>query len=464
MSWDFAEANCFGDVGGDFGVSLFSMWEVLIRLAPPPPVAAHAIQADARRTGGVVACVATDPPYYDNIGYADLSDFFYVWLRRSLRPVYPDLFSTMITPKSDELIVTPYRHGGSKDKAEQYFENGFVEVFARMRNQSTGMHPMTLFYAFKQTESGDTDGLGSTGWSTMLEGLLTAGWTVTATWPLRTEMETRMISRNTNALASSVVLACRPRDDAAGITDRQGFVRALQAELPQPIRELQKASIAPVDLRQAAIGPGMAVFSRYAKVVEPDSSAMRVRTALGLINEVLDGVLDEQEAHVDDETRWAIQWFAQYFEDEGPYGVAESLATAMNVSIAAMQAAGILHAGGGKVRLRARDEYPAGWDPRSDRRTPVWEATQHLVKRFEDEGESGAAALLALLGGIGDSCRALTYRLFTLCEKPRPALAGPYNALAASWTELQHRLAEPAGADRVRSEQGSFDLGGDDDG
>ena len=458
MVWDFAEADPFNNSSGNFGDIVGAEARVLSVAMSRQVVAGEASQCDARTVAGS-AVISTDPPYYDNIGYADLSDFFYVWLRQSLKDVHPELFGTMVTPKAAELIATPYRHDGSKDAAEAYFEDGFVEVFKRASEVNPPDVPMTLFYAFKQSETKDDGGTASTGWSTMLEGLLEAGWAVTATWPMRTELANK-IGMKANMLASSVVLACRRRDELAGITDRQGLIRALQAELPGPLQELQKASIAPVDLRQAAIGPGMAVFSRFAKVVESDGEAMRVRTALALINQVLDELLSEQEADFDPETRWAIQWFSQFFGDEGPFGVAESLATAMNVSVDAMVASGILVASGGKVRLLGRDELPDGWDPRSDDRVPIWEATQHLVKRLEDEGEEGSAKLLDLLGGVGESCRSLAYRLYTICETARPNLAGPYNALAASWTELQRvasdertRLADPG-------VQSSFDLNG----
>ena len=453
MTWDFVESNVL--LGGTGTFSGAVDWTVESLEGNHPAATGYAVQRDARQApNGYV--VTTDPPYYDNIGYADLSDFFYVWLRRSLDDAYPELFGTIATPKADELIATPFRHGGSKTKAEQYFEDGFVDVFGRLRMTNPADLPLTLFYAFKQAEDAQDDGLGSTGWSTMLEGLAAAGWMVTATWPVRTEWSARTISLGSNALASSVVLACRPRPEAAGISDRQGLIRTLQHELPGPLHELQKAHIAPVDLRQAAVGPGMAVFSRFAKVVEPDGSTMRVRTALGLIHQVLDQVLSEQEGEFDGETRWAIQWFSQFYVDEGPYGVAEQLAVSMNVAVSAMVSSGILASGGGKVRLYGRDELPDYWDPTSDLRTPVWEATQHLVKRLETEGETSAGQLLRKLGGLGESAQLLAYRLYTVCEKSRPALAGPYNALVASWPEIQ-RHAREASRPTTVNEQQSFD-------
>ena len=453
MSWDYAEANVFYKSTGSFLKSTHRVAAVLEFLSSSK--AGVTSQIDARSID-MPAVIATDPPYYDNIGYADLSDFFYVWLRRSLKDVYPDLFATMATPKTDELIATPYRHGGSKAAAEKYFEDGFVEVFERCREVQPDGFPMTLFYAFKQSETGD-EGNVSTGWSTMLEGLLSAGWMVTATWPMRTERPGRMNANDANALASSIVLACRPRSETSGITDRQGLIRALREELPGPLHDLQKASIAPVDLRQAAIGPGMAVFSRFARVVEPDGEPMRVRTALGLINQVLDQVLNEQDEEFDSETRWAIQWFTEFFEDEGPYGKAEQLATSMDVSIDGMVRSGILKSGEGKARLLSRDEMPADWDPRSDSRTPIWEACQHLVRRLETDGEESAARMLRDLGGVGESAHLLAYRLYTICETKRPQMAGPYNALVASWSQIQQtsrQVFEPA----TVTEQSTLDL------
>jgi putative DNA methylase len=454
MVWDYPEVNPFAGAAGDLGVAIESGAKALLNLRPS--AVGVATQGDARNVSSQSAVVATDPPYYDNIGYADLADFFYVWLRQSLHSVHPELFGTMVTPKAAELIASPYRHGGSRAEAERFFENGFVDVFARCRQISPPGYPMSLFYAFKQSEDADDGGLASTGWSTMLEALAAAGWMVTATWPMRTERTGRSTSIGTNSLASSVVLACRPRPDTAGVTDRQGLIRALREELPGPVRELQKAHIAPVDLRQAAIGPGMAVFSRFAKVVEPDGSTMRVRTALGLINQVLGQVLDEQEEEFDAETRWAVHWFSQFYGDEGPYGVAEQLAVSMNVAVSSMVESGILVSGGGKARLLGRDELPDDWDPTRDLRTPVWEATQHLVKRLETDSEASAGRLLRHLGGLGESAQLLAYRLYTVCEKARPALAGPYNALVASWPEIQRHARETTQPTTI-NEQQSFD-------
>ena len=458
MTWDFAEANPFGGSGGDVTGLFDGTADAVLRLRGD--VVGTASQDDAT-TRNVVpgAVVCTDPPYYDNVPYSDLSDHFYFWLRRALAEIHPELLSTIATPKSAEIVADPTRSGG-RANAEVSFRSRLQEFFENMQSLSDPSTPACVYYAFKQSEKIKTseDLFASTGWAQMLEGLVAARWQIVATWPLLTEGKTRRRGQGSNALLSSIVLVCRPRSVEAGITDRQGLRRALQAELPGPLAELQKASIAPVDLRQAAIGPGMAVFSRFAKVIESDSEPMRVRTALAMINQVLDGILSEQESDFDTETRWAIQWFQQFYFDEGPYGVAEQLATAMNVSVAEMERSGILTSGNGKVRLLGRDEYTSDWDPRKDPRTPIWEATQHLVKRLEDGGELASAKLLELLGGVGESCRALAYRLYTICEKTRPNLAGPFNALAASWTEMQRvatddkrRMAEPG-------EQQSFDV------
>lgn len=453
MVWDFPEINPLSEVGGSFIRCCEIVSDSLSKLVPASQGSAGI--ADARSVSLPGAAIATDPPYYDNISYADVADFFYVWLRRSLASIYPELFQTVVTPKILELISNPYRHGGSKDRAADYFEQGFVEVFRNLRSSANPSIPLTFFYAFKQAEGDEADGVGSTGWSTMLEGLAAAGWMVTATWPMRTERGGRSVAIGTNALASSVLLACRPRAAEARVTDRRGLIRALQEELRGPLRELQKANIAPVDLRQAAIGPGMAVFSRFAKVIEPSGSQMRVRTALGIINQALDQVLGEQEQDFDDQTRWAIQWFSQFFFDEGPYGVAEQLAVSMNVAVSVMVEAGIIESGAGKVRLLAREELSEDWDPVADLRTPVWEVAQHLVKRLEEESEGAAARLLRRLDGLGDSAQLLAYRLFTICEQARPSLAGPFNALVASWPEIQ-RLARMDGEAKVVPEQQTF--------
>lgn len=451
MTWDFAEANSVGGAGGDFLMTMFSVWEITNRLPGGHPGKVEQLDAACLGTGAREVCV-TDPPYYDNIGYADLSDFFYVWLRRSLKTVYPDLFSTLLVPKAQELVATPYRHGGDRRAAEHHFETGIGAAFARMREAQTPGFPLTVIYAFKQSEDSDDGGsMASTGWETMLEGLLRAGLSVHGTWPLRSELSNRMLASGTNALASSIALVCRPRPDTAPLATRKEFLTALKAELPQALRKLQQGSIAPVDLAQSAIGPGMGVFSRYAKVVEAEGSPMTVRTALGLINGVLDETLGEQESDFDGDTRWALAWFEELGVSAGAYGVAETLSKAKNTSIAGLVEAGFLESRAGKVRLLDRGEFSGTWDPATDARLTVWEVAQNLILALEAGGESKAAELLRRVGGLGETAKELAYRLYVICERKKWAKeALAYNALVVAWPEIS-RLA--AGASAPRSVQ-----------
>ena len=332
MSWDFCEVSPFAGAAGDLEVSARSLTSVLAAL--PAAGTGCASQADAatRDYSGVV--ISTDPPYYDNIGYSDLSDFFYVWLRRSLKSIHPRLLSTVLVPKEEELVANPYRHGG-RDGAKDFFEDGFERVFARARQDASPDYPMTVYYAFKQSET-TTDGRTSTGWATILGAMIRSGWTITATWPMRSERGGRMTSVGTNALASSIVLVLRPRPEDAPIIDRRGLMRELRASLPGAVETLRSGGIAPVDLAQAAIGPGMGVFSRYSRVVSPDGSDMSVAEALMQINAVLDEVLTDQDDDLDPDTRWCLSWYETRGFDEGPYGDAETLASARNASIDAV--------------------------------------------------------------------------------------------------------------------------------
>jgi len=387
--------------------------------------------------------ISTDPPYYDNVGYADLSDYFYVWLRRGLQRLHPSLFATLLTPKAQELIASPYRHGGDKEKSKMFFEDHFGRAFTRLRQIHHADCPLTIFYAFKQSENDegaeigdDSPSTASTGWETMLEGVKAAGFAVTGTWPIRTEL-TGNLKKNISALASSIVLVCRPRHRDAPLATRKDFIAAMHKELPDALRNLQRGNIAPVDLAQAAIGPGMAVFTRYSRVMESDGSPMSVRTALGLINQSLDEVLAEQEGEFDGDTRWALAWFEQFGMSEGPFGVAEVLSKAKDTAINGLQEAGVIVAGVGKVRLVRRDELPDNWNPAADRRLTIWETTQHLIRRLDLQGESGAAALMHQLGGMAEIARDLAYRLYVLCERKKwldEALA--YNGLVIAWPEL----------------------------
>ncbi|HTU22450.1 MAG TPA: hypothetical protein VMG10_30700 [Gemmataceae bacterium] len=403
--------------------------------------------------------ISTDPPYYDNIGYADLSDFFYIWLRRSLKGVYPSLFATALTPKAQELIASPYRHDGNKLTAQKFFETGLGQAFARMHEAQTCDYPLTVYYAFKQSEalegnhdydSSEVVKTASTGWETMLAGLILSGFSITGTWPMRTELGNRMVGMGTNVLASSIVLVCRPRPASASLATRKEFMNALRRELPDALKNLQHGNIAPVDLAQASIGPGMAVFTRYSKVIETDGCAMPVRTALGIINQVLDEVLAEQEGEFDADTRWALAWFEQFGIDEGAFGDAETLSKAKDTAINGLVEAGIVKARRGKVQLFCRADLPENWDPAKDKRLTVWETTQHLIRTLELKGETEAAALLNKLGGIAETARDLAYRLYSICERKKwaeEALA--YNGLVIAWPELtklalSERTRQPA--------------------
>ena len=355
----------------------------------------------------------------------------------------------MLVPKSQELIAEPFRHGG-RDGAREYFENGFIDVFTKVKMSLAPGFPLTLFYAFRQSEEDQGDGdeseiqdteHASTGWETMLAGMLDAGFQVDGTWPMRTECAGGVRNVGRNSLASSIVLVCRPRPEDASVVSRRDFLAALKKDLPKALRLLQKGNIAPVDLAQAVIGPGMAVFSRYSRVLETDGSPMGVRTALALINQSLDEVLAEQEGEFDADTRWALAWFDQNGFSEGAYGVAETLCTAKNTSVQGMKDAGILEAKGGKVRLLKKEELDADWNPSTDSRLTIWEITHHLIRRLE-QGESGAAELIHQLGAKAEVARDLSYRLYTICERRKWAQeAIAYNALVLSWSDVQ-RLAQ----------------------
>jgi len=455
MTWDFAEGNPFYTSTGSLSESVRRVSAVLDAL-PAEHMSGHVVQADATTRPYDNYVINTDPPFYDNIGYADLADFFYVWLRRSLGSIYPKVMSTILTPKEPELIATPYRHNGNWEAAEQHFERGFVETFSHMRAGHHPDYPLTVYYAFKQSETDDVDGTASTGWETLLSGLIEAGWSVTGTWPVRTERTGRSRDIGSNALASSVVLACRPRHVTANSTDRRGFLRALRSELPDKLRKLQEGNLAPVDLPQSAIGPGIAVFSRYAKVTEPDGSPMRVRTALGLINDVLAEVLNEQEGEFDQDTRWAIRWFEQFQWGKGAFGDAETLAKAYNVSVKGLQDAHIIKSSDSKVWLVAPADLPALYDPETDGRISVWEAAMHLSRLLEGKGSgSGMGPAGALLAGIRqrgefdeDTIRDLAHLLYSICDRRRWSESGQwFNNLASSWSDLQTeaRAAEKRG-------------------
>lgn len=444
MVWDFTEVNPFAGAGGDFGGIVDGAYKTIMSLPAGPSGSSSQIDAGQLDTSRLNAVFSTDPPYYDNVPYADLSDYFYVWLRLCLQPIYSDLLSTVLVPKAAELVADAYRQGG-KENAKIFFEQGMAKVFLRLREPDSADHPTTIYYAFKQSESDDNEVDGddveisvvSTGWETFLQGLADSGWQMVGTWPLRTEGATRMRGISSNALASSIVLVCRPRPLNAPLVTRKEFITSLRRGLPEALRNLQRGNIAPVDLAQAAIGPGMAIFTQYAKVLESDGSSMSVRTALGLINQSLDEVLAEQEGEFDGDTRWALSWFEQFGMDNGSFGDAETLSKAKNTAINGLVDAGLIEAKAGKVRLFRRDELAEHWSPTTDNRLTVWESTQYLIRALEQNGETGAAELAARLGSAGEIARDLAYRLYSTCERKKWSQeAMAYNSLVVAWPEI----------------------------
>lgn len=455
MTWDFAEGNAFGSSSGTLDILLDAIVRTVAR--SQGSVSGRVDQVDAARAART-ALVSTDPPYYDNVGYADLSDFFYVWLRRSLGAVLPSVLNTMLTPKSDELVADPFRRDGAK-AADEYFERRFLDVFERIREATPVGYPITVFYAFKQSEI-DSGDVASTGWEVLLEGMIRSGWEITATWPIRTERAGRTRDIGSNALASSIVLACRPRDEAAPATTRRAFLGALRAELPAALKDLQQGSVAPVDLAQAAIGPGMAVFSRYGRVVEAGGADMTVRTALALINHALDEVLTEQEGDFDADTRFCLKWFRQYEWGENTAGQADVLARATNTSIAGLERAGVFRAVAGTARLLSPADLKDGWDPVADDRISVWESVLYLAKTLDEQGADAATALMAAAGQRVDldTAKELTYLLYSVCERNGWARSGLlFNGLGTSWLDLElaARSTPPAAA-----VQSAFDFEG----
>jgi putative DNA methylase len=500
MTWDFAETNIFSESSGNYYGGIETIYDILSAFTEKncsafvKQISATNINSNSK------FLVSTDPPYYDLVPYADLSDFFYTWIRSSLSSVYPETFNTVLVPKAEEMVADHFRHG-SKERAKEFFEASLIKVFQRVNHLNHPDYPVTVYYALKQTEEdpsppdllshegregeededidnpvplsrsgrgargegnsrsgtgvrgvrvGGTEPMGraSTGWETILEGLIQSNFSIDGTWPLRTELARRMRGQNSNALASSIVLVCRPRPADAPKATRRQFLAELKRELPEALKLLQQGSIAPVDLAQASIGPGMAIYSRYAAVLESDGSPLTVRTALQLINQYLDEYLSEQEGELDEGSRWATTWFAQYQFEPGPYGEAEVLSKARNVSIESLEELGILEAKAGKVRLLRREEIAQRKEKGADSlslllASSAWLITQTLIHTLDRKGEMEAAALLAALGDRGAVARDLAYRLYTLCEKKgwaQEALA--YNTLVIAWPEINRLASE----------------------
>lgn len=456
MTWDYAEGNPFSEASGNFDGGIGWIAKVIDDCLPATIGGTAAAEDASHQSLSYGKVISTDPPYYDNIGYADLSDFFYVWLRRSLRSVFPDLFTTLAVPKADELVATLYRHG-TKERAEAFFLEGMTQAMRRLAEQSHPAFPVTIYYAFKQAETDDADGTASTGWDTFLDAVIRAGFSITGTWPMRTELSNRMISSGANALASSIILVCRPRATDAQTATRREFATALKSELPIAMAHLQRGNIAPVDLAQAAIGPGMAVYTRFAKVLDAEGKPLAVRQALALINQTLDEALAEQEGDFDADSRWALAWFSDHGFDEGPFGDAHTYFVRFNTAENALKHAGIIESGRGKVRLLKPGELRADWDPTKDSRLTAWEIVHQLIRSLEDGGETAASALVAKLGGQAETARELCYRLYTLCERKRRATeALAYNGLVQSWPEIT-RLARESGKAKAPTAATLFD-------
>jgi len=457
MTWDYIETNVLSNSSGNFLGQLKIVAKVIQRL--PAEISGEVRQISATSRDYAALVVSTDPPYYDNIGYSDLSDFFYVWLRKSLRTIHPSVVGTMLTPKADELVANPYRHDG-KQGAEKFFIEGFNSVFHRIREDDANPDvPMTVYYAYKQQDSGK-DGTSSTGWHTLLDGLIQSGWEITATWPMRSELKNRMLSQGTNALASSILLACRPRPADARAVARRAFVAALKSELPEALRTLMQGAIAPVDLAQAAIGPGISVFSRYAKVREADGSDMSVRDALQLINATLDEVLGEQESDLDSDTRFAVRWYRQYGWDADSSGIADQLARSSDTSLAELQRGGIFEAKGGKARLLSPTQLNEVWDPAADEHVSVWEATVRLAAVLAKDGVDKVAELLPAVGEKVslDAVKELGFLLFHEAEKNKDTDdAILFNGLVSSWGDLNEQARQIVAHPKAHQEALTFE-------
>lgn len=456
MTWDFAEGNPFSNASGNFMNNVDWVQKSVQRLVPSSlgEVCQHDAQTVLYPSNAVIS---TDPPYYDNIGYADLSDFFFCWLKPAVKSVYPEAFGVLATPKTEELVATPYRHG-SKAAAEVFFLDGMKTAIANMAEKSSGSFPATIYYAFKQSEVAK-EGISSTGWATFLQAVVEAGYAVVGTWPMRTEMANRMIASGTNALANSVVLVCRKKGVAAEITTRAEFIRALKRELPPAIAELQSANIAPADMPQSAIGPGMGVFSLYKAVLEADDSPMTVKTALQLINTELDEYLGGIQGEFDPDTRFAITWFEQHGMKAGEYGAADNLARARGISVESVKHAGVVESAAGAVRLLSRNELDTEWDPDSDDHLTIWECLQHLIRLHEKDGLSWETIrLMRMIGEKAEAAKDLAYCLYDISANKRKDAkeATAYNGIIADWTELTREAAKIH--DTRRDGQAAFDL------
>ena len=439
MVWDYAEVNPFSKSCGNWTDACIGWVEKSVEELSGL-IEGSAIQFDAQSDCGLRnIMISTDPPYYDNIAYADLSDFFYIWLKQSLKDTYPELFGTLLVPKAEELVATPYRHEGDVDAAKGFFEKGMLSACKQMYCYSREDVPVTIYYAYKQNDV-DIDGTASSGWETMLSAVINAGFSITGTWPMRTERTGRMISNGTNALASSIVLVCRKRSEDAPQTTRRNLINILRRELRPALKKLQDSNIAPVDLAQSAIGPGMGVFSRFQQVLEADGTPTPVRSALKIINEEIDLYFNEQVGDMDSASRFCVDLYTQNAFNDIKYGEAEILATAKSTSIPMMASHGILYAKGGIVHLFERSELPETVDTGE---SCVWMLTQQLTQAMAKGGVEACAKIVAnMFGSNGERAKDLAYRLYTIAERKNWANeAYAYNALVVSWPDIQARAA-----------------------
>ena len=458
MAWDFPETNA---LCGNLDVTVAISWTVnVLKSGSLPCGLGHALQQDAQSQDiSTEKIISTDPPYYDNVGYADLSDFFYIWLRCGLREIYPNLFTTIAVPKAEELVATPYRHGG-KENAELFFLNGMTAAMHNLSEQAHSAFPVTIYYAFKSSDTDDS-GTSNTGWETFLTALLQAGFVITGTWPMRTERDARMISKGTNALASSIILVCRKRDSDASEVGRRDFLSELRETMPNALRDMLgkdglSSPIAPVDLAQAAIGPGMEIFSKYKAVLNSDGTPMTVHEAMIEINRQITDYLNPDGSGFDPATLFCNDWFQQYGWNEGPFGVADTLARAKGTNVASIKASGAIVAEGGIVQITNWKDYPSDYDPAKDRNRPTWEACHHMIRVLNQQGEEAAGKLLAAMPEDGENIRQLAYFLYTLCERKGDAEdARYYNELMTSWHSIVTASMEYM---KERPQQEQFEL------
>lgn len=429
MVWDYAEANPFCNSSG----CLSNMLEWVAQSVQSFPVSiapGFVAQWDATQDVGLRdIMISTDPPYYDNICYADLSDFFFVWMKQSLKTTYPELFSTIAVPKEDELVASPYRFE-NKQKAKDFFEGGMEKTCRNLFMYSRSDIPVTVYYAFKQSDADSDDEKASSGWETMLSAIINAGFTITGTLPLNTELGNRLVASGSNALASSIIIVCRKAEKLSSISSR-GFTEALHNEIAPSLVKLQSANIAPVDLAQSSIGPGIAVFSRYKSVIKSDGSELSVREALKLINKELDAHLDASTSFMDPGTSFCMALYQQKGFNFIQFGEADTLARSKNISVEGLARIGAVESSKGQVSLTLRESLPE-FNPDS---SCFWLLTQQAVHASETKGFDGIGRIFSQLPADKvDRIKSICYQLFSVADGngwAQEALA--YNTVIANW-------------------------------